>query len=133
MVDSRLATSIGNLNNAGPINIGQDTTGIYNEAGSADIDDLAIWRRALTAYESYSIYYAATNSNSSFNVPGTVALGISTVGTNIVLTWSPGATLGTLLQATNLSGPWTSAGAYTPVFQVPPSVGQKFFRLSFSE
>ena len=98
MVDSRLATSIGNLNNAGPINIGQDTTGIYNEAGSADIDDLAIWRRALTAYESYSIYYAATNSNSSFNVPGTVALGISTVGTNIVLTWSPGATLGTLLQ-----------------------------------
>ena len=131
--DSRLATGIGNINTAGPINIGQDPTGLYPEVGSADVDDLAIWRRALTAYEAYSIYYAATNSNSSFNVPGTVTLNIQNVGTNVVLTWNPGSTLGTLLEADSVNGPWTKAAAYTPVFTVTPGAAKKFYRLSLSE
>ena len=42
---------------------------------------MAIWRRALTAYEAYAVYYAATNSNASFDVPGTVTLHIATSGT----------------------------------------------------
>lgn len=133
-VDSQIANGIGDMNNpGGTINIGQDPTGLYAEPGSADVDDLAVWRRALTQYEAYSVYYAATNANASFNVPGTVALNLATAGTNIVVSWTPGASLGTLMTATNLTGPWVPAGAYTPSFTVTPSAGQKFFRLSLPQ
>ncbi|MDB6112299.1 MAG: hypothetical protein JWR69_4049, partial [Pedosphaera sp.] len=71
--------------------------------------------------------------SSSFDVPGTTSLKISSVGTNVVVSWTPGATLGTLLQATNVTGPWTSVGAFAPIYQVPPSGSSKFFRLSFTE
>ena len=131
--DSRLATSIGNLDTAGPINLGQDPTGLYQEPGSADVDDVAVWRRSLSAYEAYSIHYAATNSNSSFDVSGTVTLHVATSGTNLELTWNPGSTLGTLLQADAVTGPWTPAGAYTPVYTVTPGAAKKFYRLSLSE
>src|SRR6185295_14524443 len=36
--------------------IGQDPTGIYAETGSGDIDDLAVWKRALTPLEAASVY-----------------------------------------------------------------------------
>ena len=134
-IDSRLATTIGDMTSTGgAINIGQDPSGQYPEVGTAMVDDLAVWRRALTLYEAYSVYYAATNANTSFNVPGSVKLNLSTSGTNIVVSWTPGANLGTLLTATNLTGPWVPAGAYTPYFTVTPSAsGQKFFRLSLPQ
>jgi hypothetical protein len=133
VVDSRLATSIGNMNTPGPVNIGQDPTGLYPEQGSATLDDLAVWRRSLTAYEAYAIYNAATNSNSSFDVPGSVTLSIRSVGTNVVVTWNTGATLGTLMQADNLTGPWTPVGVYVPLYQVPPSSARKFYRVNLNE
>ncbi len=45
------------------VNIGQDGTGVYHDQGSAyniaaHIDDVGIWRRALTAKEAYAIYTA---------------------------------------------------------------------------
>jgi hypothetical protein len=132
-VDNRLASGIGDVSTAGPFNIGQDPTGLYPEQGSATVDDLAIWRRALTSYEAYSIYYAATNSNSSFNIPGTVSLNISQIGTNVVLTWNPGSTLGTLQQAANVTGPWTSVGVYAPIYKAPISISNVFYRLNLSE
>jgi hypothetical protein len=94
---------------------------------------MAIWRRALTPYEAYAVYYAATNSNASFDVPGTVTLQIATSGKNIVLTWNSGAPMGTLLQADNLTGPWTPAGAFAPVYTVTPGAAKKFYRLSLGE
>ena len=132
-VDAQIATTIGDLSSTAPYNIGQDPTGLYTEQGSADVDDVAVWRRALTAYEAYSIYYAATNSNSSFNVPGTVNLGISTVGNSTVISWNPGSALGTLLQSTNVTGPWTPVGTYAPYYQVPFTGSQMFYRLSTPE
>ena len=132
-MDSRLATGIGNINTAGPFNIGQDPTGVYKEQGSADLDDLAVWRRALSPYEAYAIHYAATNSGASFDVPGSVTLNLSSSGTNLVLAWKPGPTLGTLLQATNLAGPWTPVPVYVPSYTVQPTNAMKFFRLSFTE
>jgi hypothetical protein len=131
--DSRLATGIGNINTAGPINIGQDPTAGYPEQGAADVDDMAIWRRSLSAYEAYSIYYAATNSNASFDIGGTVTLKVARSGSNIVLSWNPGSTLGTLLQADSLTGPWTPVGVYVPQYTVPPTATMKFYRLSFIE
>lgn len=132
-VDTRPCAAAGNLDTGNTVNIGQDPTGLYPEDGSATIDDLAVWRRALTQYESYAVHYAATNSNTSFTVPGTVTLNVGSVGGNVVLSWIPGATLGTLLQADDLSGPWTPVPVYTPSYTVAPSAAKKFYRLTFIE
>jgi hypothetical protein len=50
--------------------IGQDPTGQYPESGSADIDDLGVWRRALTALEAGSIYLAAASNHMTFTGSG---------------------------------------------------------------
>ena len=46
--------------------IGQDPTGTYAESGAGDIDDLGVWRKALTALEATSIYMAAVSNQMSF-------------------------------------------------------------------
>jgi hypothetical protein len=50
--------------------IGQDATGHYPETGSADIDDLGVWRRSLSALEAASIYLAAASNHLSFTGSG---------------------------------------------------------------
>jgi len=59
----------GNMDTGRPATIGQDPTGKYRESGSADIDDLGVWRRALTALEASSIYMAAVSNHLSFSGP----------------------------------------------------------------
>jgi hypothetical protein len=59
----------GNVDTSHPATIGQDPTGKYPESGSADIDDLGVWRRSLTALEAASIYVAATSNHLSFTGP----------------------------------------------------------------
>jgi hypothetical protein len=59
----------GNIDTGRPATIGQDTTGLYPESGSADIDDLGVWRRALTALEASSIYMAGVSNHLSFTGP----------------------------------------------------------------
>jgi len=49
-----------------PATIGQDPTGQYKESGSANIDDLGVWRKSLTALEAASIYMAAVSNHLSF-------------------------------------------------------------------
>jgi hypothetical protein len=61
--------SAGNIDNGRPATIGQDPTGKYRENGSADIDDLGVWRRALTALEASSIYMAGVSNHLSFTGP----------------------------------------------------------------
>jgi hypothetical protein len=56
----------GNIDTGQPATIGQDPTGLYPESGSADIDDLGVWHRALTALEASSIYMAAVSNHLSF-------------------------------------------------------------------
>jgi hypothetical protein len=50
--------------------IGQDPTGKYTESGSADIDDLGVWRRTLTSLEAASIYLAAASNHMTFTGSG---------------------------------------------------------------
>jgi hypothetical protein len=59
----------GNIDTGQPATIGQDPTGKYRESASADIDDLGVWRRALTALEASSIYMAAVSNHLSFTGP----------------------------------------------------------------
>jgi hypothetical protein len=56
----------GNIDTGRPANIGQDPSGKYAETGSADMDDLGVWRRALTALEAGSIYMAGVSNHLSF-------------------------------------------------------------------
>jgi hypothetical protein len=132
-VDSRLIAAAGDVDAGNPWMIGQDPTGTYYRDGSATIDDLSVWRRALTAYEAYAIHYVGTNSGASFDVGGSVTLHLTRVGSNLQITWQPGATLGTLLQADSLSGPWTPVSVYVPSYTFTPGPGQKFFRLQARE
>jgi hypothetical protein len=59
----------GNIDTGHPATIGQDPTGQYPESGSADMDDLGVWRRALTALEASSIYMAGVSNHLSFTGP----------------------------------------------------------------
>jgi hypothetical protein len=58
--------SAGNIDTGHPATIGQDPTGNYKESGSADIDDLGVWRKTLSALEAASIYMAAVSNALSF-------------------------------------------------------------------
>ena len=80
------------------VNIGQDGTGKYTDGGSAEIemvmDDLGIWRRALTADEVAAIYLRGTNGKSLDVVPGAgsapVVSAPTLAGGNVTLSWAGG-------------------------------------------
>jgi hypothetical protein len=56
----------GNIDTGRAATIGQDPTGQYQENGSADIDDLGVWRKSLSALEAASIYMAGVSNHLSF-------------------------------------------------------------------
>jgi len=60
--------------------------------------------------------------------PYVMGLTIQSVRTNAQINWL----IGTLLEATNLSGPWTTNAAATSPYIVPPTaITQKYYRVSF--
>lgn len=75
LVDSRsIAPGTETLDSGLPTNIGQDGTGVYTDNGDAGIDDgmiddVAIWRRALTGFEIQRIYQYGTNGVAVSDVP----------------------------------------------------------------
>jgi len=117
-----------NLDTGQPTNIGQDNTGAYPESGTADLDDLGVWRRALTEYEAESIYQVGTLGK-SFDSYGPVTLTMRPAGSTIELIWAAG----TLLQSQDVAAPpasWTPVpGATAPYFQVTPGPGTMFYRV----
>jgi len=93
------------IDTGAPVTIGQDPTGIYAETGSGDIDDLAVWTRALTPLEAASVFAAATAGFSPAYVSPPV---IGTQPSNIV------APVGT---ATNLTVVVTSTSTGVTNYQ----------------
>jgi hypothetical protein len=74
------------------VNVGQDGTGVYHDQGSASdinaaIDDLGIWRRALTAHEAQGIYQAG-QSGQDLTHAVTTTLSVALSGGKLVLTWN---------------------------------------------
>jgi hypothetical protein len=53
-----------------------------------------------------------------------IAISSQWTGANLILSWP----LGTLMQATNLAGPWTPL-TNTPPFLVTPNAPQAFYRV----
>ena len=120
--------------------IGQDPTGTYAESGAGDIDDLGVWRKALTALEATSIYMAAVSNHLSFT--GTLALPPASVsitriaGTTINYNGGAGAQF-VLLSSSSAGAPltgWTrvQTNSATPgTFSIPAvgSSAQTFYSI----
>ena len=123
--DARSMTTAGNLDNANAVNIGQDPVGNYAEDGNYDIDDLGIWKKALTPLEAASIYIAgASNSVSFVSAPGTFVLE-SLPGGLIRLSWN----VGVLQSAANVIGPYTDVPGATSPYTTSAASAQRFFKL----
>ncbi len=118
------AAAAGNIDTSNWFTIGQDPTGRYKEAGSGTIDDLGVWKKALTPLEAASIFIAAVTNNFSFtNAP--FSLSVTRSGTNAILRWD----VGVLQSADVVTGPYTDVeGAMSPR-TVPPTAARKFYRL----
>jgi hypothetical protein len=111
-----------------PATIGQDPTGHYGETGSADIDDLGVWRRALTQLEAASIYIAGVSNKVSFAGSGpvtrvTVTAKLLSNG-QVQLSWPSG----TLQSAPQAAGTYTDVpGNPASPYSVTPTTGSYLF------
>ena len=125
LVGSLSIVGLGSMDAGNLITIGQDPSGNYGSA-TFDLDDVGIWRRALTGYEAASAYSAALVSGQSFDVYGPVKLALRQVGSNLDLSWQAG----TLLQSANAAGPYVPVpGASAPFYRTAPTNSAKFFRV----
>jgi hypothetical protein len=107
--------------------IGQDPGGVYAQSGTYTIDDLGIWRRALTPSQATGIY-AAGEVGQSFDVKGPGALTLKKAGANLELIWQSG----TLQSVDNLGDTWVNVpGAVAPYHVVTPAAARKFYRVQF--
>lgn len=124
-VDTRSVAAGGNVDSGAQFNIGQDPTGFYPENGAADIDDLAVWRRVLSSYETLGIYNAG-QAGRSLDAYGPVQIAIEATADGLHLVWQAGK----LLESDNLTGPYTPVeGAVAPFHKVTLSAGSKFYRV----
>jgi hypothetical protein len=113
------------INQPGAVNIGQDTTGRYAEYGEADIDDLGVWRRALSPSEAECVYLVAKNHGLSFDSYGPVTILIDHSAAGLGVIWQAGL----LEAADDVSGPWEPVpGATAPYYRMPVNGTQKFYR-----
>jgi hypothetical protein len=120
---------IGNINSTNSATIGQDPTGVYPQPGSANIDDLGVWNRALTPLEAASIFTAGSINQLSFvgvtNATPTTLSAKFLPGSQLQLSWSAG----TLQSTTNLLNSWTNVAGVTSPFTTNVVGRQQFFRL----
>jgi hypothetical protein len=128
LVNQTDITALGSINVGGAVTIGQDPTGLYQETGSATLDDLGIWARALTPLEVVQIQSAGSTAGHSFDTVGPVTMSISKSGTSVTLSWPSG----TLLQSASLGAGavWTPvSGASPPSYTIPAGAAVKFYRV----
>ncbi len=84
----------------------------------ADIADAAIFAQALSGQQVQGIYNGVAVSGQQF-------ITITRNGPGVTLNWQTG----TLLQATNLLGPWTTNSLAVPGYTVPATNSSQFFKL----
>jgi hypothetical protein len=87
----------------------------------ANIANVAIFGQALNATQMQGLY-------NGIGRLGAQNISITRSGANVVLDWQSG----TLLQAANLFGPWTTNSAAQPGIVVPITGSNQFFRLLIS-
>lgn len=89
------------------------TTRVFNGI----IDEVALYMRTLSLSEIEQLYVAG-------GYPLPVTLTIQPAGANVIITWPQG----TLMEATNILGPWTTNSASSP-YTTPASGNNKFYRV----
>ena len=94
------------------------TSGSRNFNGM--IDEVAVFNRAMGSNELQVLYNAALG-----NLPP-VSLQATHSGSSITLVWG---TLGQLLQADSVNGPWTTNTLAASPYTVPPTAAHKFYRV----
>lgn len=127
-VDSRSIAGMGSFNTGQGIALGNDPTGGYIwDPVTYQIDDVGIWRRALTPGQATGIYAASQNSQ-SFDVVGPGSLTLKRTGGILEFIWQQG----TLQSADSPSGAWVDVvGATAPYYTVSPTAAKKFYRVKF--
>jgi hypothetical protein len=128
LVNAVPITGIGDVDSGGVYNIGQDPTGNYPQSATYNLDDMGVWREALTDVESKSIYYVGHNYGKSFDTIGSPNLSCYIYRTptgNVGVAWSNG----TLVQSGSVTGPWTPVpGATLPFYQTALAPTNTFYR-----
>ena len=84
------------------------------------IDEVAVFNRAMGSNDLQTLYNAALGT-----LPP-VSLQIGHSGNNLQLTWG---TLGQLLEASSVKGPWTTNSLAASPYVVPPTSTQKYYRV----
>jgi hypothetical protein len=115
------------LNTGLNVDIGQ-AQGSYAVAGDFQMDDLGIWRRALTDYDAQGIYVVGEQYGRSFDTdaPPEIRVEIERTASGATVRWSSG----TLESADNVVGPWnTVTGATPPSHNVTTSGAATFYRV----
>ncbi len=145
-VDGQVANSLPMPNVAGSVdagldtNIAQDGNGTYTDGGSVLmtglIDDVAIWRRVVTATEAGSIFSAGQNGGDLASLlggsnAGPEIINVTYANGNLTFHVSANGTYQVQSKASLTDATWTNVG--TPVsngtFTVPASGKAGFFRL----
>jgi hypothetical protein len=140
--------SLGSIdnNNYWPIVIGQDPSFVYPEVFSAALDDIGIWRQALTPLEVAQIASAGSTGGHSFDTVGPSnptqpdITGISVSGGTVTIKFTGGASdpasAFTLFSSGTVNGAYSSAagasitgsaGSYTAT--VPTNGAMQFYRI----
>ncbi len=102
----------------GQITLGADPNNDINRTFNGRIDEVAIFNRALSPAEILNLY-------NGVGVPN-VSLTIDRTGVNTVLSWLQG----TLLEATNVTGPWATITFATPPCHTNATTEvKKFYRV----
>ncbi len=104
-----------------PATIGQDPSGLYQESGAGNIDDLGIWRRALTPLEVGAIFTAGMNKVSFV---GTAVDPTITINGSVI-TYDGGV----LQESATLAGPYGDIPGAASPYTVPADTGAKFYRV----
>jgi hypothetical protein len=126
LVDTRGLGSLGSLTTGNILTLGQDANGVYAVSGAFSLDDVGVWRRALSPSEAQSIYLVGQNHGKSFDSTGTVSLTIQQGASGLELIWETG----TLQWANDPGGAWTDVpGAAPSYYRITPTEAKKFFRV----
>jgi hypothetical protein len=113
----------GNVDTGNAFTIGQDPTGMYGESGEGYVDDLGVWRKALTPLEAASIYMAAISNNLSY-AGAPITLSAQKTGNQLKLSWPAGM----LQSADVVTGPYTDVTPVSPA-TVNLTGSKKFYRV----
>jgi hypothetical protein len=111
---AHISDVFGNNWKIGTDDINNNNDGARNFAGS--VDEVVVFTRSLSLAEMQTLYSVGVNGQP-------VSITITRSGDNVILTWPRG----TLLEASQVTGPWTTNNATSP-YVLPPAGSGKFYR-----